>query len=63
MKFNSKGKLEVKYSFLKRLSRNFEILTPRCDSKMSKTKNEPKNDSKRSKLVLASELGLKCQNL
>ena len=28
MKANSKGKFEVKYSFLKPLSQNFEILTP-----------------------------------
>ena len=31
MKANSKGKFEVKYSFLKPLSQNFEILTPRGD--------------------------------
>ena len=47
MKFNSKGKLEVKYSFLKQLSRNFEILTPRCDSKISqKLKMNPKMTQK-----------------
>ena len=31
MKDNCKGKFEVKYSFLKPLSQNFEVLTPHGD--------------------------------
>ena len=31
MKVNSKGKFEVKYSFLKSLSQNYEVLTLRGD--------------------------------
>ena len=31
MKVNNKGKCEVKYSFLKLLSQNFEVLTLRGD--------------------------------
>ena len=31
MKVNSKGKLEVKYSFFEPLSQNFEVLTSRGD--------------------------------
>ena len=36
MKVNSKGKLEVKYSFLKPLSQNFLVLTPRGESSNEK---------------------------